>query len=537
MSATEELYRSYLDLRWNFDPSAASAAGIQSEDHRLGVFDAEAMRAHLAAFRSIAGAAEVLEVEDVQEEIDRTAFLDEVRVTIFRFEKERPQVHNPCFWLSHLFRSIHTLLRRRDTAAEELARAVLERLKGARDFLAAARESLKDPPQVFLDTAESMAQGGQGLFTEAAAVCGREAPDLQDALEAAGGAAEAGLTQFRIALKTELRAHPDDLSFAIGEEQFNRRLHHEHALMAGAPELYRYGLHLVDEVEAEMAALARTIDPGLPWRRLVERLRERNPPPEDLVGAFRGAMDRARTFVEGRGLVAMPAGPLDVVPTPSFLRPLIPFAAYEAPGPFSGERTGVFYVTESRASGGSASSGGTSAYELPATALHEGYPGHHLQILSAQALGSQVRRVTWTPVTVEGWALYCEEMMAEEGFYTTPEERLFQRLHLLWRAVRIVLDIGLHTRGMTPLEATDFLVDHLALDRDKARAEVSRYCARPTYQLCYAVGRREILQLRDAYRERAGADFSLRRFHDDFLTYGGLPVALIRWGMGLGIDE
>ena len=71
------------------------------------------------------------------------------------------------------------------------------------------------------------------------------------------------------------------------------------------------------------------------------------------------------------------------------------------------------------------------------------------------------------------------------------------------------------------------------MDRTAAEAEVRRYCAMPTYQLCYAVGRRDLLALREAYRERAGADFTWRRFHDELLTYGGLPVSLARWGMGL----
>ena len=133
----------------------------------------------------------------------------------------------------------------------------------------------------------------------------------------------------------------------------------------------------------------------------------------------------------------------------------------------------------------------------------------------------------WTPLTVEGWALYCEEMMAEQGFYATAEERLFQRVHLLWRAVRVLLDVGLHTRGMTVTQAVDFLAARLHVDRANAEAEVRRYCATPTYALSYAVGRRELLQLRQDF----GA--SLREFHDAIMPFGGLPVSLIRWGLGL----
>jgi len=97
----------------------------------------------------------------------------------------------------------------------------------------------------------------------------------------------------------------------------------------------------------------------------------------------------------------------------------------------------------------------------------------------------------------------------------------------------VVLDVGLHTRGMSPAEAVDYMVEHLPIERPSAEAEVRRYCAWPTYQLCYAVGRRELLRLRDEYRERQGGAYRARRFHDEVMSYGGLPVSLASWGMGL----
>ena len=134
---------------------------------------------------------------------------------------------------------------------------------------------------------------------------------------------------------------------------------------------------------------------------------------------------------------------------------------------------------------------------------------------------------------VEGWALYCEQLAGETGFYRTPEERVFQLVNLLWRAIRIVLDVGLHTRGMSPAEAVDYMVANLPIERRSAEAEVRRYCAWPTYQLCYAVGRRELLRLRDAYRGAVGDEYDPRTFHDALLGYGGIPVSLARWGMDL----
>lgn len=530
MSGTGDLYSSYLDTRWYFDPAEATAAGLTVHADRLGDFSAEPMRAHLAALKAIAGAAEQLEVEEQQEEIDRTAFLDEVRITIARFEREKPQVHDPGFWLSHLYTGLHTVLRRRDLAPADRAASLLGRLRRTPDFLQAARDTLREPPQVFLDTASALAEAGPLLLSQAAEAIRDADAGLAEAADDALADAETALSRFGLALRSELRAHHDDLSFAIGEEQFNRRLHHEHALQSSAPELYRYGLHLADDVTAEVIALARQLDPSVSWRTVVERLRQEAAPGPDLIGHFRDAVDRARGFLQARGLITLPPGALEVQETPAFLRPLMPFAAYLPPGVYGEERVGRFLVTSPLP--GEADCG-YSLHEIAATVVHEAWPGHHLQMLTARDLPSEVRRVSWTPVTVEGWALYCEELMAEQGFFASVEERLFQRLHLLWRAVRIVLDVGLHTRGMTPEQAVDMLVDRVAVDRTRARAEVSRYCAWPTYQLCYAVGRREFLELREAWRARAGPAAPLRQFHDTVLAYGGLPVSLIRWGMGL----
>ncbi len=532
MTATADLYRSYLDLRWHFDPAAATAAGVKGHDARLGDFSVERMREHLAAFKAIASAAEQLEIEDQDEEIDRTAFLDEVRIRIARFEKERPHVHDPGYWLSHLYRGFHSILRLRDGDPRDQAAGLLGRLGATPAFLRTARATVHEPPRIFLDTATALVDAGPRLLADAAGAARAAAPDLAEAVDDALGEAESELNRFALALRGEFRAHHDDLSFAIGEEQFNRRLHHEHALRAGAPELYRYGLHLADEVAHEVTQLARQLNPTASWRTVVERLRVQSSPDGDLVPAFRNSVERARRFVEQRDLVTIPEGQLDVIETPAFLRPLMPFAAYTPPAIFGADPVGTFYVTSPGAAPGQ-----HSLFEIGPTAVHEAWPGHHLHMLTARRAASQVRRVSWTPVTVEGWALYCEELMAEQGFFSTVEERLFQRLHLLWRAVRVVLDIGLHTRGMTPDQAVDMLVDRVAMDRSKAQAEVSRYCAWPTYQLCYAVGRRELLHLRDAWRDREGAAAPLRQFHDAVLSYGGLPISLIRWGMGLGLDE
>ena len=537
MASVDDLCRSYLDLKYHFDPAAASSAGLVSHDARLGRFDAETTREHLSALRAVAGAIEELESDDLQAEIDRTALLGEIRSSAFRLEHERPHVRNPAFWLSHVFQGLYAILSRRNGAIAARAPAALERLRAIPDFLATARDTLDEPPAVFVDTALGMLGGGGELVVQLVAALDSEVPELRADFQDAAGKALEALKRFGTALRGEIEPAADPHAFAVGEEQFSRRLHHEHALVAGAPELWRYGLHLQEETEAELAALASRLD-GRSWREIVEELRGDAPEPEALLGVYRAELDRAHAFVADRDLVSVPRDPVDVVPTPGFMLALVPFAAYEPPPIFLSHQTGRFYVTPpdpgSPPETLARQRRGHCRHAIPAMVAHEAYPGHHLQLVTAQGLASEVRRHVWTPVMVEGWALYCEQLMDEAGYYEEDEARLFRLVNLLWRAIRIVLDVGLHTRGMSPAEAVDYMVEHLPIERASAEAEVRRYCAWPTYQLCYAVGRRELLRLREAYRERAGASFRPRAFHDELLAYGGIPVALARWGMELG---
>jgi uncharacterized protein (DUF885 family) len=535
-AVTDELCQSYLDLKWHFDPAAGSEAGVPDQDGRLGSFDVESVREHLAAFQSLAMAVEDLAVEDLQDEIDRTALLDEIRVTRFRFESERPHTRNPAFWLGHVFDALYHLLIRTDHDPAHRAAAALSRLEALPDFLAMAEATLEEPPSVFLDAAVAMLPGGEDLIARTAGTLGGEVPEQAEALRLAAAGATSALTVFGDALRTDLAIHPDEMAFAVGEDQFEHRLHLEHALRQTAPELWRYGLRLEEEVTARLTELAGDMAPGTHWRDLIENLRDDTLPGGELLEAYREELTRARRLTAECDLATIPDGPLSVVATPEFMRPLIPIAAYQPPGPLMSNRTGYFYVSvpdSGEPDEVQAQLRDHCRHELPTIAVHEAYPGHHLQILTAHRQRSLVRRFVWSPVTVEGWALYCEELMSEQGFYRTPEASLFQLAMLLWRAVRIVLDVGLHTRGMTPGAAVDYLLERLPMNRSAAEAEVRRYCAMPTYQLCYAVGRRDILALREACRERDGEAFRLRTFHDDLMSYGGLPVSLARWGMGL----
>ena len=266
------------------------------------------------------------------------------------------------------------------------------------------------------------------------------------------------------------------------------------------------------------------------WRDLVRELREDTPTRESALEEYQRAMRAAHEFTVDRDLVTVPDGELRRHADAGVSARTHSFRGLSGPGRV--RRRLTRHVLRHPAATGRA-----VALALPeraaGTALHEGVPGHHLQIVTASRLPRVVRRVLASPAAQEGWALYCENLMAEQGFISDPAVRFFQVHHLLWRALRVILDVSLHTKGLSVDKAAALLRDELALEEGAARAEAVRYCAFPTYQLCYALGRRDILRLRDDARQARGAAFSLRAFHDELLTYGALPTPLARWGMGL----
>jgi uncharacterized protein (DUF885 family) len=172
--------------------------------------------------------------------------------------------------------------------------------------------------------------------------------------------------------------------------------------------------------------------------------------------------------------------------------------------------------------------------KLPITALHEGYPGHHLQLVYGNLQPTIPRRMGGFLATlfVEGWAFYCEELLEQLGYIAAPIQRLGRLSDQLWRAARIILDVSLHTRGMGVDEAVKMLVDECRLEPTNALAEVRRYTQSPTQPQSYLMGKLAILALIADYR-RAHPAATLRQMHDAILGCGTLPPRLMRRQLGL----
>jgi uncharacterized protein (DUF885 family) len=214
---------------------------------------------------------------------------------------------------------------------------------------------------------------------------------------------------------------------------------------------------------------------------------------------------------------------LRVEETPGFLRPVIPFAAYEPPAFFDEPQLGIYIVTRRN--------GDLGEHSRPSilnTSVHEGYPGHHLQFACANRNRSLARLLVAEHAIelVEGWAHYSEQLMSEQGFATGPEVRLVQLNDQIWRACRVIIDVELSSGRMGFDEAVDMLVTEARMSRAGAVAEVRRYTFTPGYQLSYLYGKHLLLGLRERRRQAEGSAFELRRFHDTLLANSTLPAAM-----------
>jgi uncharacterized protein (DUF885 family) len=226
--------------------------------------------------------------------------------------------------------------------------------------------------------------------------------------------------------------------------------------------------------------------------------------------------------------------------TPPFLR-AITTASMDIPGPFETVATEAYYnmtLPDPKASAAEKSEFMTQWYYPAITnvSVHEVWPGHYLQFLYARNFPSDVRKVFGAATNSEGWAHYCEQMVIDEGFHADdPRYRLAQLQDALLRDARFIVGIRLHTKRMTIPEAEAFFIKEGYQSRPGARSETKRGTSDPTYGY-YTMGKLMILKLREDYKARVGARFSLQDFHDSFIKLGPLPLPLVRKAMLGEID-
>jgi uncharacterized protein (DUF885 family) len=292
----------------------------------------------------------------------------------------------------------------------------------------------------------------------------------------------------------------------------------------GAEEIHRIGLGEVKRIRAEMDAVIARADFDGTFQQFVGFLRTDDrfffDRAEDLLVAYRDICKRVDPELP-KLFATLPRLPYGVVPVPSYAEKSQTTAYYE-PGSPSAGRPGRFFANtyDLRA---------RPRWEMEALALHEAVPGHHLQIAIAQELPEMpdFRRHGFYTGYIEGWGLYAESLGPEMGFYEDPYAKFGQLTYEIWRAIRLVVDTGMHALGWSRQQAIDFFTENAGKAEHDIVVEVDRYIVWPAQALAYKIGELKIKELRARASAALGPRFDLRRFHDEVLGAGALPLDVL----------
>ena len=515
------------------EPAWATHLGIHAWDGELPdssrerlIGDIEHDKRHLAALEAMDPAALSAEAR-----FERDLELHHVRLRIFRSETLRIWERRST-GASALGDALFHLFTRDFAPLPERLMSIASRLEAAPRFLKGYRSrAVGAQVRPWLES-ELRASASVPPFLDdiaaAADLAGASLPDVERRrLQTAIAGAKVAIEDQAEWLQEILPGATPD--WPIGREHYDELLRLRAFDGLDAEAILEIGWEQLERNHADRRAAAREIDPGATEMEVVDRVKSDHPPTfEEALEGYRRDMARARAHLIERDLVTVPDDErVEVIPTPEYLRGVMPFAAYYEPARWDPSPVGTYVVTPSVDDHPDALREHYRA-AISNTSIHEAYPGHHLQLALAARHPSLTRAQVEAPEFVEGWGMYSEQMLREHGFDDGPEFRVALATDAIWRAARIVLDVRMHRGEVSIEEATDFLVEHTGFERPNAAAEARRYTYTPAYNLSYLLGKVLILQLRSHEQARLGGAFSLRDFHDTLLRGGSLPVSFHR---------
>jgi uncharacterized protein (DUF885 family) len=520
-----DFFEKYFDLH----PTEAIYYGIDGYDHLLNDYSDETYKAEKAFVRDTLDKLHQIPIEDLDKDQAIDYALLEGRLTIQQYEhtKEDYRLKWPDTYLS--VDAIYILTVR---ATNDLARNLLSRLNRTPGLIHQGIANLSradaNPPRLWTEMAIQGAKGGvsflDSLPNHPKVQSGvRDAAALRSAMDNAKNAIN-GFAEF---LERELLPRSQGV-YAVGEEHYNLLLKKKHFLNHDAESLLALGDDLFAKTKQELAVLAAELAPGKDIEEVARKIQDNHPPNDQILSAYQKAMESAREFVREKQLVSFPPKEeLHVVHTPEFRRHEIPFAAYLSPSPKDPNQVGYYYVTPVTDDDLLREHNWVG---LENTSVHESYPGHHLQFSVANSIAASStlpRLMNESSVFYEGWALYCEQLMQEQGFLKSKQHRFVMLKDRLWRALRIIIDVKTQTGKMTYDEAADLMVRELHFPRAQACADLNWYSQSPSGPMGYALGWSMINRLRDRERTRLGDRFVLREFHDKLLSAGSISLPLV----------
>ena len=533
-SAFGSLVDSFLKEEYEDSPTLASSLGLTEYDERLDDTSATAYERRRVSDLAWLGKFRAVQDDGLAsaERIDRDLLVSVLRGREL-YQPLEMWKRQPNYYLNPGLNGVFSLFLHQLRPERDLADAAAKRLEGVptniRDGV--ANLDFSRTPRVYAERAIGQAKAAARYARELVPAEVKDASSKQRLTDAGAKAAKA-FDEFVAYLESNKERATGD--WAIGEELYSKLLREKELLPFGAAELRERGREQHELLSTEANRIAIEIDGSGDWAKTCDRLNKIHAPtPDAMRDEYAEWTERARSFLRDTELVTLPPGETCTVePSPPFQRPVLAVASYQRPPAFRDTLHGHFFVpyppdgtppeeVQKRLEG-NCSAG------IPTTAVHEAYPGHHWHLVMAKANPSHARRIFGTAYFSEGWALYAERVMREQGFFTDPKHLLYQYEATIFRAARIVVDTSLHMGEMTFDEAVRFMVEKGNLTEPNARAEVGRYCSWPTQASSYLTGMLEIIDIRTRWLARRGKSDrpALRAFHDAITAAGMLPTSL-----------
>jgi len=534
----------YFEGLFHFLPARATYAGFHQFDAELPAYTRMEIEAEAARTRRALEELTAIPSDSLSKDrrFDARLLEGSMRGRLLDLEQIRMWEKDPNFYNSLIGESLYVLVQRNFAPLEERVKSLVAREQRVPALLASARQNVVNPPAVYTTLAIRQV-GFEIQFLQhdlPLAVGGLTDAPLQEQFARVNQQALDAYEKYQEYLKTDLapRSHG---SFALGAENFRRKLLYDEMVNTPLTRLLRIGEHALRRTQSDFKATAALIDPSKTPGEVLKAVSQDHPDADHLIPETQAALGNLRKFLVSHPIatVLSPEDPR-VTETPPFMRALT-FTSMDTPGPFEEISTEAFYNVTLPDPAWSAEEKEQhlrffNRSAIQDTSIHEVFPGHYTQFLWVQRAPTKVRKLVGCSSNAEGWAHYAEQMMLEQGYGEgDPKLLLVQLQAALVRLCRYLVAIRLHTRGMSLEEAVTFFEREGYMEPVNARREALRGTEDPMV-LVYTLGKLEVLKLRDDVQKKVGEGFNLKEFHNRFLSYGYPPIKLIREEM-LGDDS
>lgn len=540
----DQLAKEILETLQEFHPVHATEMGIHAYDHRFTDYSPESVKAVLKKLNNFEK--DLYRFKDanipMEQKIDYKLLKAEVDMEIYNLKRIAWHKRNPQIYVNELIDGVYLLLLSNHAPLSEKVVQIVNRMKAVPAFLSNAKKNLSKPAPVYITAAHESLESAIRFYKSAAGELMNKFPERADNILKVSTAAREAMSDFQAYLVTITPG--TETSYAIGKENFDYMLSNQYFLPYDSDSLLTIGEALFEEIDSMYNEYATYVEEehqnGTDSVFVPDNFTK-----QDILNYYNWEADQEKIFLQEYDIITIPENiaPLKVIETPPFLRSMISGIAYQPAGPFDSVQTGLFYV---RPIPDDLDRRQLESYfryvnrrGFKGSVVHEGYPGHHLMMQITGMNPDPVRKWTQNKLIIEGWALYCEQMMYEQGLYGQENPTMWLNTlgGIRFRAARIIADVKLHTGQMTYDDCVNWMNEALDIDTDSGKdyikKEVTRYTMQPTVQMSYLIGKTEIMKLRDAYMEQQGVDFEIADFHDKLLAEGAIsPILLYEiWGL------